>query len=78
MTKNKGRRLDMVNGRGEERTMEFVSAIGQYRCPCGQIFDMDQATGAVMHTMPMCNAFERLEPSDFIKWARENGARPVQ
>lgn len=40
------------------------------KCPCGgEIFATDNPVG-VMHTMPYCQAFNTLEPDEYLTYVR--------
>jgi hypothetical protein len=48
------------------------------RCPCQGTFNVSTEKNCIVHSMPHCEKFERLEPDAFLRWARENGAHPIQ
>lgn len=40
-------------------------------CVCGRKFFIDTRNFAVIHELPMCEAFRVLEPPEFLRYVRE-------
>ena len=43
------------------------------QCPCGkQVFITRDEEGnpSVIHALPMCEHFEKLEPDEYLRWVR--------
>lgn len=41
-------------------------------CPCGgRWFAGTDPEPSVVHTKPICEEFDKLEPEDYLKWIRE-------
>jgi hypothetical protein len=41
------------------------------KCPCGEYIGMDENRYAVIHSFPVCDKFDELEPNDFLKYIRQ-------
>jgi hypothetical protein len=41
-------------------------------CPCGKEIGANAATGAVVHGIPPCEAFLKLEPTEFLAYVRRS------
>lgn len=42
-------------------------------CPCGgkaYVIREDERGDGLLHTLPMCEEFEKLEPEDYLRWFR--------
>lgn len=49
------------------------------RCPeCGGKYAACLNPSSLVHSLPICERFETMGILDFMKWARENGARVIQ
>ncbi len=54
-----------------DRSKSFVETI----CVCGQqVFagTLKDGDPAIIHKLPMCSDFDRLEPDDFLAWLRHH------
>lgn len=58
--------------------VEIVDGVHDIPCPCGGTvhagFNM-AGEGLVIHSLPYCAEFERLEPDQFMVWRREEFER---
>lgn len=47
-------------------------------CPCGGEFFVSSNPPATAHSMPYCDAFAKLSPTEFLRWvsAQRKGGRP--
>ena len=65
----------MDNGEPSEG-QPFEPALAPVLCRCGGHYQPGYTThegvrvGAVLHTLPICGEFKRLDPIDFMRWAR--------
>lgn len=46
------------------------------RCPCGKKIWADTQSYAVMHEIPYCQAFLKLEPDKFLTYVRRSRGIP--
>ena len=46
----------------------------ELRCPCGATVvvteNVEGEPASLLHTLPMCQEFEMLEPHEFLRWIR--------
>lgn len=59
------------------KQFNFQPSTPTMRCPCGGSYEADISSYAVLHSVPFCSHFENLDVVDFLKWARVNGAIPL-
>lgn len=51
---------------------EFKEALAPTPCPCGGTFSAgyEGERGAVLHSWPPCDAFNRMDVVNFMRWTR--------
>lgn len=45
-------------------------------CPCGREVHYNLEQSSLLHQLPMCSAFERLDPADFATYMRRSRGIP--
>jgi len=46
-----------------------------FRCPCGGEAALCLEPPAVLHRVPWCSEFQRLEPDEYLAWVRRDRSK---